>query len=215
SYTYAYSFSEEILKEWNWTEHFSGQADNERYFNFVADKLDLRKDIQFNSKVTAAKYIKGEDLWDVEIEGGEKARARFLITAVGVLSATQMPRIEGIDSFKGDYCHTSRWPKTPVDFKGKRVGVIGTGATGVQVIQEVAKTAEHLTVFQLDASWCAPLNNSKITDEEQPALKASYPELFKICKESGAGFLHQFDMRSIFDVSPEEREAKFEKLYGE
>ncbi|MBK9427944.1 MAG: NAD(P)/FAD-dependent oxidoreductase [Gammaproteobacteria bacterium] len=215
SYTYAYSFSEEILKEWNWTEHFSGQADNERYFNFVADKLDLRKDIQFNSKVTAAKFIKGDDLWEVELEGGEKARARFLITAVGVLSATQMPRIEGIDSFKGDYCHTSRWPKTPVDFKGKRVGVIGTGATGVQVIQEVAKTAEHLTVFQLDASWCAPLNNSKITDEEQPALKASYPELFKICKESGAGFLHQFDMRSIFDVSPEEREAKFEKLYGE
>ena len=141
SYTYAYSFSEEILKEWNWSEHFSGQAENESYYNFVADKLDLRKDIQFNSKVTAAKYIKGEDLWEVEIEGGEKARARFLITAVGVLSATQMPRIEGIDSFKGDYCHTSRWPKTPVDFKGKRVGVIGTGATGVQAVSYT-----HLTL---------------------------------------------------------------------
>ncbi|MGK2914043.1 MAG: cyclohexanone monooxygenase, partial [Porticoccaceae bacterium] len=158
---------------------------------------------------------KAENLWEVELEGGEKARSRFLITAVGVLSATQMPRIEGIDSFKGGYCHTSQWPKTPVDFTGKRVGVIGTGATGVQVIQEVAKTAGQLTVFQLDASWCAPLNNSKITDAEQPALKASYPELFQKCRDSFGGFLHQFDMRSVFDVSPEEREAIFEKLYGE
>ena len=215
SYSYAFSFSDEILKEWNWHERFSGQAENERYYNFVADKLDLRKDIQFNSKVTAAKFLKDENQWEVEIEGGEKARARYMITALGPLSAVQMPRIEGIDSFKGEYHHTARWPKTPVDFAGKRVGVIGTGATGVQVIQEVAKTAKQLTVFQLDANWCAPLNNSKITDAEQPALKASYPEVFRKCHESFGGFVHQFDMRSIFDVTPEEREAIFEKLYAE
>jgi len=173
SYSYAYSFSDEILKEWNWSEQFSGQAENERYYNFVADKLDLRKDIQFNSKVIAARFLQDENQWEVEIEGGEKARARYMITAPGPLSAVQMPRIEGIDSFKGEYHHTARWPKTAVDFAGKRVGVIGTGATGVQVIQEVAKTAKQLTVFQLDANWCAPLNNSKITDAEQPALKAS------------------------------------------
>ncbi len=215
SYTYAYSFSDEILKEWNWSEHFSGQADNERYYNFVADKLGLRKDIQFNSKVTAAKFLTDENLWEVELETGERARARFLITAIGILSATQMPRIEGIDSFKGMYCHTSRWPKEPVDFKGKRVGIIGTGATGVQVIQEVAKTCGTLTVFQLDASWCAPLKNSKIADADQAALKARYGQMFQQCKDSFAGFLHQFDTRSIFSVTPEEREAMFEKLYDE
>jgi cation diffusion facilitator CzcD-associated flavoprotein CzcO len=215
SYSYAYSFSDEILKEWNWSEQFSGQAENERYYNFVADKLDLRKDIQFNSKVIAARFLQDENQWEVEIEGGEKARARYMITALGPLSAVQMPRIEGIDSFKGEYHHTARWPKTAVDFAGKRVGVIGTGATGVQVIQEVAKTAKQLTVFQLDANWCAPLNNSKITDAEQPALKASYPEVFKKCRESFGGFVHQFDMRSIFDVTAEEREAIFEKLYAE
>ena len=213
SYSYAYSFSDEIMKEWNWSEHFSGQPENERYLNFVADKLDLRKDIQFNAKVTAAHYQKDSNQWEVELEGGEKASARFLITAMGPLSAFQMPRIPGIDSFKGQWWHTARWPKQPVDFSGKRVGVIGTGATGVQVIQEVAKTAGHLTVFQLDANWCAPLKNSKIKDEEQEALKARYPEIFQQCKDSFGGFVHQFDMRSLFDVTPEEREAFFEELY--
>ena len=213
SYSYAYSFSDEIMKEWNWSEHFSGQPENERYLNFVADKLDLRKDIQFNAKVTAARFQKDADQWEVELDSGEKATARFLITAMGPLSAFQMPRIPGIDSFKGQYWHTARWPKQPVDFTGKRVGVIGTGATGVQVIQEVAKTAGQLTVFQLDANWCAPLKNSKIKDEDQAALKARYPEIFQQCKDSFGGFVHQFDMRSLFDVTPEEREAFFEDLY--
>ena len=132
---------------------------------------------------------------------------------MGPLSAYQMPRIEGIDSFQGQSWHTARWPKEGVDLKGKRVGVIGTGATGVQVIQEVAKVAGELTVFQLDANWCAPLKNSKISDDEQEALKAKYPEIFQKCKESFGGFVHQFDMRSLFDVSPEERERIFEELY--
>ena len=165
SYSYGYSFSEEILKEWKWKEHFSPQPDNERYLNFVADKLDLRRDIQFNSRVTTARYLEDDNLWEVELEGGQRARARFLITAIGVLSAHNLPRIEGIDSFKGQSWHTARWPKTPVDLKGKRVGVIGTGATGVQTIQEVAKVAGRLSVFQLDPNWCAPLNNSPITDD--------------------------------------------------
>ncbi|HEX4881041.1 MAG TPA: NAD(P)/FAD-dependent oxidoreductase [Porticoccaceae bacterium] len=215
SYTYAYSFSDEILKEWNWSEHFAGQPENERYFNFVADKLDLRKDIQFDTKVTAAHFRDDQNQWEVTTEAGEKLSCRFLITAIGILSAYQFPRIEGIDSFQGQYWHTARWPKEPVSFAGKRVGVIGTGATGVQVIQEIAKTAGQLTVFQLDANWCAPLNNSKIAAAEQPALKASYPELFKRCHDSAAGFIHQFDRRSIFEVSEAEREALFEKLYGE
>src|SRR5690606_24954073 len=181
SYSDAYSFSDEIMKEWNWSEHFSGQPENERYLNFVADKLDLRKDIQFNAKVTAARFQNDANQWEVEVESGEKATARFLITAMGPLSAFQMPRIPGIDGFHGQSWHTARWPKEPVDFTGKRVGVIGTGATGVQVIQEVAKTAGELTVFQLDANWCAPLKNAKITPEEQEEIRAKYPEIFQKC----------------------------------
>ena len=157
SYTYGYSFSEELLQEWDWKEHFSGQPENLRYLNFVADKFDLRKDITFNRRVAAAVYDEPERCWEIELEDGSRARGQFLITAIGILSAPQMPNIEGIDSFAGDSFHTSRWPHEPVDFTGKRIAVIGTGATGVQVIQEVAKTAGHLTVFQRTPNYCAPL----------------------------------------------------------
>ncbi|MDP3248846.1 MAG: NAD(P)/FAD-dependent oxidoreductase [Polaromonas sp.] len=213
SYSYGYSFSKEILDEWNWTEHFSPQPENERYLNFVADKLDLKKDIQFNSKVVAARYLDEQNLWEVELEGGQRVRARFLITAIGILSAHQFPRIEGMDSFKGQSWHTARWPKEPVDLRGKRVGVIGTGATGVQVIQEVAKIAGQLTVFQLDPNWCSPLNNSAITEAEQKEIHASYPAIFETCKKSFGGFMHDFDQRPFFDVPEAEREAFFERQY--
>ena len=213
SYSYGYSFSEEILKEWKWKEHFSPQPDNERYLNFVADKLDLRRDIQFNSRVTTARYLEDDNLWEVELEGGQRARARFLITAIGVLSAHNLPRIEGIDSFKGQSWHTARWPKTPVDLKGKRVGVIGTGATGVQTIQEVAKVAGQLSVFQLDPNWCAPLNNSPITDEEQADIQRRYPEIFQACASSFGGFVHNFQSRPFAEVPKEERLKLYETLY--
>ena len=139
SETYGYSFSEELLQEWDWKEHFSGQPENERYLNYVADKFDLRRDIQFNSRVSSAVYDEGEHCWEVQIENGQRARAQFLIGAVGILSATYMPPFEGIDSFEGESFHTSRWPKEKVDFRGKRVGCIGTGATAVQLIPIVAK----------------------------------------------------------------------------
>ena len=126
-----------------------------------------------------------------------------------------MPRIEGVETFRGEAYHTSRWPHGPVDFAGKRVAVIGTGATGVQTIQEVAKTASQLTVFQRTPNWCAPLRNRPITEEEQRAIKAAYPEIFRRCQETFACFLHTPDPRSAFEVTPEEREAFFEKLYAE
>ena len=116
SYSYGYSFSEELLQEWDWKEHFSGQPENLRYLNFVADKFDLRPDIEFNSRIASAIYDESENRWDIEIENGRRARARFLITAIGILSAPQMPNIEGIDSFQGESFHTSRWPHEPVDF---------------------------------------------------------------------------------------------------
>jgi cation diffusion facilitator CzcD-associated flavoprotein CzcO len=215
SYSYGYSFSPELLQEWNWSEHFAPQPETLRYLNHVADRFDLRRDIQFHSPVTAAHYHDEMRGWEVTLQDGSRHRARFLITAVGPLSAPTLPRIEGVGSFDGQAFHTSRWPHEPVDFAGKRVAVIGTGATGVQTIQEVAKTAGQLTVFQRTPNWCAPLHNRPITEEEQHRIKASYPEMFRRCQETFSCFLHTPDPRGTFEVTPEEREAFLEKLYGE
>ena len=215
SYSYGYSFSQELLDEWDWKEHFSRQPETEKYLNFVADKFDLRKDIEFNSRIESAKYNEANGLWDVVTDQGIRASARYLITGVGPLSAHAMPNYKGMDSFKGGSWHTARWPKETIDFTGKRVAVIGTGATGVQVIQEMALMAEHLTVFQRNPNWCAPLNNAVITDEEQKQIRADYPAIFKKCNETHGCFIHSPDPRSVFDVTPEERDALYEKLYNE
>ena len=215
SYSYSYSFSQELLDEWNWSEHFAAQPETLRYLNRVADKFDLRRDIQFRSRVTAAHWQETARSWDVTLENGSRHRARFLITAIGPLSAPTMPRIEGVEAFQGQSCHTARWPHAPVSFEGKRVAVIGTGATGVQTIQEVAKTAGHLTVFQRTPNWCAPLHNSKIDAEAMAKIKAGYPEMFRRCQETFACFLHTPDPRGTFEVTPEQREAFWEKLYAE
>jgi cation diffusion facilitator CzcD-associated flavoprotein CzcO len=214
SYSYSYSFSKELLQEWDWTEHFSPQPETLRYLNYVADKFDLRRDIQFRSRVAAAHFQEATRTWEVTLEDGSRFRTRFLITAIGPLSAPTLPRVEGVDTFTGQFFHTARWPHDPVSFEGKRVAVVGTGATGVQTIQEVAKTAGHLTVFQLTPNWCAPLHNSKIDPETMAKIKAGYPEMFKRCQETFACFIHTPDPRCTFDVTPEEREAFFEQLYA-
>ena len=214
SETYGYSFSEELSQEWDWKEHFSGQPENERYLNFVADKFDLRKDIQLNSRVSSAVYDESEHQWEVQIEAGQRARAQFLIGAVGILSAKYTPPFEGIDSFEGQSFHTSRWPKEKVDFSGKRVGVIGTGATAVQLIPIVAKEVGHMTVFQRTPNYCAPLRNSEVTPEAQSQWKASYPEIHKRCRETPVGFNYDFDPRSALEVSEEERLARYEELWA-
>src|SRR5580692_11696625 len=207
SYSYGYSFSKELLEEWDWSEHFAGQPETLRYINRVADKFGLRDDIRFRSKVTAAIYHDDTRHWDVTLEDGSRFRTRFLITAIGPLSAPTMPRIEGVDTFKGKSFHTARWPHQPVDFTGKRVAVIGTGATGVQTIQTIARDVGHLTVFQRTPNWCAPLHNSKIDAETQKKIKAGYPEMFKRCQETFACFVHTPAPRGTFEVSDEEREA--------
>ena len=165
--------------------------------------------------MAAAHWQEATRHWDVTLEDGSRISARFLITAIGPLSAPTMPRIEGVETFQGQSCHTARWPHEPVRFEGKRVAVIGTGATGVQTIQEVAKTAGHLTVFQRTPNWCAPLHNSRINAEEMAQIKAGYPEMFQRCQETFACFLHTPDPRGTFEVTPEEREAFWEKLYAE
>jgi len=215
SWTYGYSFSQELLEEWDWEEHFAAQPETERYLKYVADKFDLRRDIQFRSRVTAAHYQEDTRSWDVILEGGRRYTTRLLITAIGVLSAATMPTIPGVATFQGQSCHTHYWPKEPVRFEGKRVAVIGTGATGVQTITEVAKTAGHLTVFQRTPQWCAPLHNAKISKEEMNRIRADYPKIFARCQETYGCFIHATDPRATYEVTPEEREAFWEKLYGE
>jgi len=215
SWTYGYAFSEELLQEWHWTEHFAPQPETERYLNYVANKFDLRRDIQFHSRVSAAHYREETRGWDVTLEDGRCYHTRLLITAIGVLSAPTMPRIAGVETFKGQSCHTAHWPKEPVNFEGKRVAVIGTGATAVQTIQTIAKEVGHLTVFQRTPNWCAPLHNSRISEEEMRQIRARYPEIFARCHETPGCFIHSPDPRSALEVTSEEREAFFEKLYGE
>ncbi|MDP6830637.1 MAG: NAD(P)/FAD-dependent oxidoreductase [Alphaproteobacteria bacterium] len=215
SYSYGYSFSEELLQEWDWSEHFAAQPETLRYLNHVADKFDLCRDIQFSSRVVSAIFDEAGTCWDVALEDGGRARARFLITAIGPLSVPTLPKIEGIEEFQGQWFHTGEAPHEPVDFAGKRVAVIGTGATGVQTIQEVAKTARHLTVFQRSPNYCAPLHNSPIDGDTQARIKASYPEIFAKCRASHSAFLHKADHRRALEIPAEEREAFLEKLYGE
>ncbi|MCH2527008.1 MAG: NAD(P)/FAD-dependent oxidoreductase [Dehalococcoidia bacterium] len=213
SYTYGYSFSEELLQEWDWKEHYSAQPENERYLNYVADKFDLRKHIRLSSRVSSARFDETENLWEISIEDGYKAKGKFLITAVGILSAGYVPNFEGIHNFQGKWCHTGRWPKEGIDLAGKRVGVIGTGASGVQLITEIAKEVGHLTVFQRTPNFCAPLRNSTIDPETQKQIKSNYPEIFRMCSESAGSFMHKFDPRSAMDVSPQERTEQYERLW--
>jgi cation diffusion facilitator CzcD-associated flavoprotein CzcO len=215
SWTYGFSFCEDLLREWEWSEHFAAQPETLRYCNLVADKLDLRRDIELNTRVKSAVYDAAANRWEIETTDGRRARTQFLITAIGPLSAPTMPSIPGVEDFRGEAYHTGTWPHEAVSFAGKRVAVIGTGATGVQAITEIAKTAGQLTVFQRTPNWCAPLHNSPIDAETQRAIKARYPEIFETCRASFGCFIHQHDSRNALDVSPEVREAFYEQRYGE
>ena len=214
SWTYGYSFSEELLKEWHWQEHFAPQPETERYLNHVADKFDLRRHIQFESRVVSAHYQEDTRSWDIALDDGRHYSTRFLLTAIGILSAPTMPNIPGVGSFTGQACHTHAWPKEGVDFAGKRVGIIGTGATAVQTIQEIAKTVGHLTVFQRTPNWCAPLHNGKISDAEMDDIRARYDEIFALCNTSPGCYIHAPDPRKTLETSPEDRETFWEKLYS-
>ena len=214
SWTYGFSFSPEVLKEWDWKEHFSGQPENLRYCEFLADKFELRRDITFNARVKAAHWDEDANEWEVTFEDGKRARSRFLITAIGPLSSPTMPTIPGIADFKGESWHTGLWPHHPVTFANKRVAVIGTGASGVQAITEIAKTVGHLTVFQRTPNWCTPLRNSAIEPDTMADIRARYAEIFAQCRENWGCFVHAADPRHSTDVTAQEREAFFEKLYA-
>jgi cation diffusion facilitator CzcD-associated flavoprotein CzcO len=215
SWTYGFSFSKELMQEWDWKEHFSPQPDTLEYLNYVADKFDLRRDMQFRSTVKSAHWDDAADQWTVTLESGQQARSRFLCTAVGILSAHTLPSIPGRDSFLGPAYHPAPWPHTPVDFSGQRVGIIGTGATAIQAIPEIAKQAKQLTIFQRRPNWAAPLHNARISKEEMEQIKSRYDEIYAHCATTPMWFIHQADRRKTLEVPPEEREAFWEKLYSE
>jgi cation diffusion facilitator CzcD-associated flavoprotein CzcO len=215
SYTYGYSFSKEILDEWHWSERFSPQPETLRYLNFVVDKLDLRKYMQFGCRVESMRFDEASDTWHLSLGDGRSLTTRLVITGIGPLSTPTLPKIPGMKDFKGLSFHTADWPHEPLDLTGKRVAIIGTGATAIQIIPVVAQQAGHLTVFQRRANWAAALNNRPISAEEMRDIRARYDEIFAACARSPAAFEHEPDKRSFYDVSPQERRAFWDRLYDE
>jgi cation diffusion facilitator CzcD-associated flavoprotein CzcO len=213
SYTYGYSFSPELLQEWNWSERFAAQPETRRYYNRVADRFQLRDNIRFHSRVESASYDEEANLWRVVLVDGAVFTCRFLVTALGLLSAPVRPRIPGIESFAGLSLHTYDWPDE-LDLTGKRVAVIGTGSTGVQVIASIASEVKDLTVFQMQPNWCAPLNNGPISPAEMAQIKASYDDIFAQCATTPGGFIHGPDRRPFNEVDPAERREFWEQLYA-
>ncbi|OCB22441.1 flavin-containing monooxygenase [Mycobacterium intracellulare] len=214
TYSYQYAFTKDLLDEWNWTEHFAGQPELERYFQEVATRYNLRKDIEFNSRVRSMEFDADTNDWTVVTEDGVARTAHLVITATGVLSAPIYPRIPGLDRFKGETYHTGLWPRDQdVTFAGKRVAVIGTGSTGVQAITEIAKTAGHLTVFQRTANWAVPLNNAPIHGSEMEAIRAGYPEMFDRLQNTFSGFLHDWDPVPTTSYNDTELQRRFEAAY--
>ncbi|MEZ5232391.1 MAG: NAD(P)/FAD-dependent oxidoreductase [Acidimicrobiales bacterium] len=214
SWSYGYSFSKELLEEWDWTEHFSPQPENLRYLNYVADKFDLKPHVRSDSKVESATWDEEARTWTVQVADGATFSCRWLITAIGILSTPVMPRIEGIERFKGPWWHTYHWPQEPVDLAGKRVAVIGTGATAVQLIAAIAGTVGELKVFQRRPNWCAPLHNAPIPPEEMAEIRARYDEIFEQCNRTAGGFIHGADPRKMVEVPEQERYEFWEQLYA-
>ncbi|KAK5202985.1 hypothetical protein LTR96_011126 [Exophiala xenobiotica] len=213
SYSYQFSFSKEILDEWNWTEHFAPQTETLKYAQFVTDKLDLRRDMQFNTSIKSAHWRDDSYSWLLTDEAGHQYTSRFLITCMGILNQPTYPNIPGVHDFKGEAFHTARWPEH-ASVEGKRVGIIGTGATGIQTIQEISKTVGSLKVFQRTPNWTGPLRNAPISSEEMIEIRTRYPDIFEACAASHSCFMHRAEPRGMFDLSEEEREQFWEDLYA-
>ena len=201
------------MQEWEWSERYPEQPEILRYLEHVAKRHDLKRDIQFNTRVTGAEFDESTNLWTVHTDKGEEVTARYLIAAVGTLSTTNMPQFKGLEKFKGKWYHTSRFPHTGVDFTDKRVGVVGTGATAVQAIPEIAQQAKQLTVFQRTANYCVPARNGKVDPELVKARKADYDGVVKRIRESFFGQEHYFIPKSALEATPEEREREFDRMW--
>ncbi|ADP83313.1 flavin-containing monooxygenase [Pseudofrankia inefficax] len=214
SYTYGYLFSPELWRDWEWTEEFAGQPETERYVNHVVDRFGLRESIRFGSKVVAADWDEESRTWTTRTEDGHVVQSTYLVSATGVLSVPFYPDIPGRETFTGEQYHTGRWPAEPVELAGKRVAVIGTGSSGVQVAPLIADEAASLTVYQRTPSWCTPLNNHPISAEQQAELKGSYEKIRDALAVAVAGFLHEPSGRKTFEDSKDDRWAFYETIWN-
>ncbi|NCW18320.1 MAG: NAD(P)/FAD-dependent oxidoreductase [Betaproteobacteria bacterium] len=213
SHSYAYYFSDTLLQAWTWSERYPGQAEILRYLNFVADHYDLKRSFRFKTKVVSAQYQEAENLWLVTTDSGEHYRASFLISAVGNLSAANLPSIAGLDRFKGQWYHTGQWPHEGVDFSGQRVAVVGTGSTGIQAIPVIAAQAQQLTVFQRTANYSIPARNGPLDEAFIAYCKSRPDEIRKIMHATTNGHPFYIQERSALDVSEEERLAIYEEAW--
>jgi cation diffusion facilitator CzcD-associated flavoprotein CzcO len=213
SHSYCYSFSHELMKEWEWSERYPQPPEILRYLNHVADRFDLKRDIRFDTRVTAAHYDEASSLWQVSTDTGETLRAKFLIAAVGCLSSANVPKIPGLESFQGRWYHTGQWPHEGVDFRGKRVGLVGTGSTGIQAAPVIAETAAHLTVFQRTANYSVPARNVPLTAEFKRYVKENAAEIRRVTQSTTNGHPFTISERSALQTSPEERQALYEAAW--
>jgi cation diffusion facilitator CzcD-associated flavoprotein CzcO len=214
SIEYSYSFSDELQQDWQWSERYPSQPEVLRYLEHVAERFDLRRDVQLSTRVTAAHFDEAAQRWRITTDRGEVAIARYCITAVGCLSAHNLPKIEGIERFAGTIHHTSRWPKQGVELAGKRVGVIGTGSTAIQLIPVVARQAAQLTVFQRTPNFSIPARNAATDPERVRSVKRDYSEIRAKARQSPFGAVTlEISPRLTTEVSPAELRADLEQRW--
>src|ERR1700688_951984 len=215
SIEYSYSFSDELQQEWNWSERYAPQPEILKYANHVADRFNLRRDIQLDTRVDRAVFDESANAWEVTTSDGNTVVAKFVVLATGCLSNARMPDIKGLSDFRGKVYHTGHWPHEPVDFTGLRVGVIGTGSSGIQSVPVIAEQASHLTVFQRTANFSIPARNAELTEAEREAFRRNYPEIRRFAREDARnGIYTEMPDRGALDDGDNERRGKYEARWN-
>jgi cyclohexanone monooxygenase len=215
SMQYSYSFSDELQQEWDWSERYAPQPEILKYANHVADRFDLRPDIQFDTRVISAAFDDNANTWSVTLSDGKTVTAKHVVLATGCLSNAKMPEIKGLASFAGKVYHTGHWPHEAVDFTGRRVAVIGTGSSGIQSVPVIAEQASHLTVFQRTANFSIPARNAALTEEEREKFRANYPEIRRFAREEARnGIYTDMPDRGALDDGDNERRARYESRWS-
>lgn len=210
SMTYSYSFSDDVQQEWEWSARYATQPEILKYMNHVTDRFDLRRDMQFETRVTAGAFDESTNRWRIETDRGERLTAKYCVMATGCLSRPRVPDYEGLDSFEGDWYHTGFWPHEDVDFTGKRVAVIGTGSSGIQSIPVIARQAAYLTVFQRTPNYSIPAWDGPLPAAEERQIKANYADFRRQARETSTGLPAEIRETSALETSAEEREREFE-----
>ncbi len=215
SMQYSYSFSDELQQEWDWSERYAPQPEILKYANHVADRFNLRPDIQFNTRVERAEFDESAGIWQVATSDGKTVTATFVVLATGCLSNAKMPDIKGLDGFEGKVYHTGHWPHEAVDFTGQRVAVIGTGSSGIQSVPIIAEQASQLTVFQRTANFSIPARNAVLTEAERERFRVNYPDIRRFAREeSRNGIYTELPDRGALDDGDSERRAKYESRWS-